>query len=108
MSENVKNEQKNIVSPARIPVHTESCVQASGSHHVDSIHRLCDKIHYNQTPENPTMKRLIVCCDGTWLDSAMGLSKGKLPLPSNVTRISQAIKPMSSEGFQQIVYYQPG
>ena len=32
--------------------------------------------------------------------------KGKLPLPSNVTRISQAIKPVASDGISQVVYYQ--
>lgn len=38
----------------------------------------------------------------------MGLSKGKLPIPSNVTRISEAIKPVSSRGVQQVVFYQAG
>ena len=38
----------------------------------------------------------------------MGLSKGKLPIPSNVTRISEAIKPVSSRGIQQVVFYQAG
>ena len=70
------------------------------------------------------MKRLIVCCgryikpstdinipanlaaDGTWLDSASGLMKGEIPLPSNVTRIAQAVKPVSRDGVNQVVYYQ--
>ena len=38
----------------------------------------------------------------------MGLSKGKLPIPSNVTRIAEAIKPVSSGGIQQVVFYQAG
>ena len=38
----------------------------------------------------------------------MGLQSGKLPLPSNVTRLSQAIKPTSSDGIQQVIYYQAG
>ena len=79
------------------------------------------------------MKRIVVCCDGlimlrlsnveprafaciganvcppgTWLDASMGLSHGKLPIPSNVTRISEAIKPMSSSGIHQVVFYQAG
>ena len=54
------------------------------------------------------MKRLIVCCDGTWLDSTSGLMSGELPIPSNVTRVSQAIKPISRDGVSQIVYYQAG
>ena len=54
------------------------------------------------------MKRLIVCCDGTWLDSQSGLMQGKLPIPSNVTRLSQAIKSISRDGIPQVVYYQAG
>ncbi|CAL8578368.1 hypothetical protein XPA_004157 [Xanthoria parietina] len=53
-------------------------------------------------------KRLIACCDGTWLDSTMGLMNKKIPIPSNVTRISHAIKAKSSDGIPQIVFYQPG
>ena len=53
-------------------------------------------------------KRLIACCDGTWLDSTMGLVNEKIPVPSNVTRISRAIKAKSSDGIAQIVFYQPG
>lgn len=33
---------------------------------------------------------------------------GEVPIPSNVTKISQAIKPMSRDGVPQIVYYQAG
>ncbi|KAL9101545.1 MAG: hypothetical protein Q9163_003200 [Psora crenata] len=55
-----------------------------------------------------TVKRLILCCDGTWLDSQSSLMQGKLPIPSNVTRISQAIKSVSSNGIPQIVFYQAG
>ena len=83
-------------------------------------------------------KRLIVCCDGmhspsmivpwsvkvelfgvkflatnastegTWLDSSTTLQMHKLPIPSNVTRISRAIKNQSSDGIPQLVYYQAG
>lgn len=31
-----------------------------------------------------------------------GLMSGKLPIPSNVTRMSQAMKPVSSNGIQQV------
>ena len=44
--------------------------------------------------------------DGTWLDSTSGLMKGELPIPSNVTRIAQAIKPIAHDGTSQVVYYQ--
>ncbi|KAL9022488.1 MAG: hypothetical protein Q9185_000395 [Variospora sp. 1 TL-2023] len=53
-------------------------------------------------------KRLIACCDGTWLDSSMGLMNSKIPVPSNVTRITHAIKAKSSDGVPQVVYYQAG
>ncbi|KAL8726592.1 MAG: hypothetical protein Q9166_006627 [cf. Caloplaca sp. 2 TL-2023] len=53
-------------------------------------------------------KRLIACCDGTWLDSTMGLMNRKVPILSNVTRISHAIKAKSSDGITQIVFYEPG
>jgi uncharacterized protein (DUF2235 family) len=45
---------------------------------------------------------------GTWLDSDNGLVNGKLAVPSNVVRIAWAIKPFSSDGVPQIVYYQAG
>ena len=83
-------------------------------------------------------KRLIVCCDGThfpsmmvpwstkserhgirfiatnisnegtWLDSSTTLQDHKIPMPSNVTRISRAIKNKSADGIPQVVYYQAG
>lgn len=42
------------------------------------------------------------------MDSASGLMRGKIPIPSNVTRIAQAIKPVGSDGIAQVVYYQQG
>ncbi|ORY14348.1 hypothetical protein BCR34DRAFT_239230 [Clohesyomyces aquaticus] len=53
-------------------------------------------------------KRLIVACDGTWLNSDNGLVNGKISVPSNVTRLSRAIKPVSQDGIPQIVYYHFG
>lgn len=50
-------------------------------------------------------KRIIVCCDGTW-ENALGEDSGKPQ--TNVTRISRAIKQVSSDGTSQIVYYHPG
>lgn len=38
----------------------------------------------------------------------MGLQDHELPIPSNVTRISHAIKSKSSNGIPQVVYYQAG
>ncbi|KAI4261762.1 MAG: hypothetical protein L6R42_003045 [Xanthoria sp. 1 TBL-2021] len=62
-------------------------------------------------------KRLIVACDGTWMNSDNGFEKdsylpwdhnGHLQVPSNVTRICRAIRPMSQDGRAQIIYYQAG
>ncbi|KAK3374642.1 hypothetical protein B0H63DRAFT_437430 [Podospora didyma] len=53
-------------------------------------------------------KRLIVCCDGTWMDS---LGKkgyvGQEP-PSNVTRISRVLCRTCADGTHQIINYFPG
>jgi uncharacterized protein (DUF2235 family) len=46
--------------------------------------------------------------EGTWLDSSTTLQMHKLPIPSNVTRISRAIKNKSSDGIPQVVFYQAG
>ncbi|KAK4505575.1 hypothetical protein PRZ48_003538 [Zasmidium cellare] len=59
-------------------------------------------------------KKLIVCCDGTWMDRDNGWSKGafgqpgKPQSPSNVTRIARAILPDDEAKHPQIVYYQAG
>lgn len=45
---------------------------------------------------------------GTWLNSDLGLQNHELPIPSNVTRISRAVKSKSSDGIPQVVYYQAG
>jgi uncharacterized protein (DUF2235 family) len=59
-------------------------------------------------------KKLIVCCDGTWMNSDSGWVKGKggssghPQTPSNVTRIARAMKDQDDAHHQQIVYYQAG
>lgn len=45
---------------------------------------------------------------GTWLNSDAGNLRGEIVNPSNVTRISRAIKPRSSDGIPQVVYYHFG
>lgn len=57
-------------------------------------------------------KRIIVCCDGTWYAS----DKGGNNLPSNVTRMSRALKKVGvvehgkdkGQPRAQVVYYQSG
>lgn len=60
-------------------------------------------------------KRLIVCCDGTWMNSDYGFvkpgllsGKGGLQVPSNVTRISRCFKRKCSDGTLQIINYESG
>ena len=45
---------------------------------------------------------------GTWLNSDNGMINGKLAVPSNVTRISRAIKAVSQDGIPQVVNYHFG
>ncbi|KAL3419346.1 peptidoglycan binding domain containing protein [Phlyctema vagabunda] len=62
-------------------------------------------------------KRLILCCDGTWMDSDDGFTKptlipyhpsATLQVPSNITRISHALKRHGNDGMPQIIYYHSG
>ncbi|ORY16472.1 hypothetical protein BCR34DRAFT_557286 [Clohesyomyces aquaticus] len=60
-------------------------------------------------------KKLIACCDGTWMNSDKGFVKGSLfsgpghlQTPSNVTRISRAILSEDRNRHPQVVYYQSG
>ncbi|SMR45805.1 unnamed protein product [Zymoseptoria tritici ST99CH_1E4] len=61
-----------------------------------------------QYPPPRPGKRLILCEDGTWLNSAGETLSGALDIPSNITRLSRAIKAVSSDGIQQVVYYHQG
>ncbi len=47
------------------------------------------------------MKRLVVCCDGTWQNLAS-------PCPSNVVKLAQSVKPVANDGITQIVFYDAG
>lgn len=53
-------------------------------------------------------KRLIVCCDGTWMDSDKGFQEGKPQPPSNVTRLARSFKRQCSDYSVQIINYQSG
>ncbi|KAM0562242.1 hypothetical protein ACHAPJ_002688 [Fusarium lateritium] len=62
-----------------------------------------------------TIKRLIACCDGTWMDSDNGYDEpgllrkeGALQIPSNVTRISRCFEKRCSDGKLQVVNYESG
>ena len=62
----------------------------------------------NSGKANSPYKRLIVACDGTWLNSDDGMQNGELSIPSNITRLSRAIKAESDDGIPQVVYYHFG
>lgn len=47
------------------------------------------------------MKRLVVCCDGTWQNLASNY-------PSNVVKLSQSVKRIASDNIPQIVFYGAG
>lgn len=53
-------------------------------------------------------KRLIVCCDGTWMNSDKGWEKGKPQPPSNVTRLARSFNRGCSDGSVQVINYQSG
>ena len=66
-------------------------------------------------PSPGPKKRIIVCCDGTWMNSDRGYvktglfgGKGTLQVPSNVTRISRCFKRTCHDGTLQIVNYESG
>jgi len=47
------------------------------------------------------MKRLVICCDGTWQQLTS-------PYPSNVVKLAQSVKPIASDGVPQVIFYDPG
>lgn len=60
-------------------------------------------------------KRLVLCLDGTWVNSDKGYNRptfqqpnATLQVPSNVTRLYRSLKKRDPDGKIQIVYYQPG
>ncbi|GIZ36847.1 hypothetical protein CKM354_000031300 [Cercospora kikuchii] len=68
-------------------------------------HSIADQAARHQ-PRMP--KKLIICCDGTWMDRDNGYKDGKLQNPSNVTRIARAMMSEDDAKHPQIVYYQSG
>lgn len=84
-----------------------------GTKNILNLHELSLR---SDTMSQPS-KRLIVCADGTWVDSEDGYTKptlipynptGTLQIQSNVTRISRALKRIAHDGKPQIIYYHSG
>lgn len=59
-------------------------------------------------PPSRPGKRVILCEDGTWLNSDSGSIRSNFEIPSNVTRLQRAIRPVASDGIPQITYYHFG
>ncbi len=51
------------------------------------------------------MKRIVICADGTWNKPEKNLKKD---IPTNVLRVARAIKPVASDGTEQVVFYDWG
>ncbi|MEH2433806.1 MAG: DUF2235 domain-containing protein [Nostoc sp.] len=47
------------------------------------------------------MKRIVICCDGTWQQLTS-------IYPSNVVKLAQSVKPIASDGVTQIIFYDEG
>ena len=52
------------------------------------------------------MRRLVVCCDGTW-NTPDHIDAGVLA-PTNVVDMARAVVPVAPDGTSQLVYYHPG
>ncbi|KAK4198184.1 hypothetical protein QBC40DRAFT_331910 [Triangularia verruculosa] len=66
-------------------------------------------------PIQITRKRLIICCDGAWMNSDTGYRKpsysnpvGKAVVPSNVTRLSRSLRRYCTDGTLQVTEYHSG
>lgn len=57
--------------------------------------------------DEPAGKRLVICCDGTWDTPDQRDELGR-PVPTNVTRLAQAVSRAGSDGLEQRVFYTRG
>ncbi|KAL9086266.1 MAG: hypothetical protein Q9159_004272 [Coniocarpon cinnabarinum] len=61
-----------------------------------------------QYSQSLVKKRLVVYCDGTWVNANSVAHHGKIEPPSNVSRFTRAVRSSTTSGIPQIVYYQAG
>ncbi|MGH8456777.1 MAG: DUF2235 domain-containing protein [Stenotrophobium sp.] len=52
------------------------------------------------------MKRLVICCDGTW--NTPDETDDGIPCPTNVVKIAQSVKDAADNGTAQQMFYDPG
>lgn len=70
---------------------------------------------YTMATKGIPAKRIILCLDGTWVNSDKGYNpptldqpNATLQVPSNVTRLYRSLKKRDQDGTGQVLYYQPG
>src|SRR5216117_3485774 len=51
------------------------------------------------------MKRIVICCDGTW--NTPDQADSGVAEPTNVTKLAEAVLPTAA-GVPQVVFYHPG
>jgi uncharacterized protein (DUF2235 family) len=52
------------------------------------------------------MRRLVMCCDGTW--NQPDELKDGIPVPTNVTKVALGLARVDGQGNPQLLYYHPG
>lgn len=52
------------------------------------------------------MKRIVICCDGTW--NTPDETDHGVPVQTNVVKVAQAVIPVAANGMVQRMYYNPG
>lgn len=52
------------------------------------------------------MKRIIICCDGTW--NTPDKQESGIPIDTNVVKAAQAVREKDAKGVRQLMYYDPG
>ncbi len=54
------------------------------------------------------MKKIVICCDGTWNKPDQKSNKFNVRKPTNITKISRALKTVGADNKPQICYYDTG
>lgn len=54
------------------------------------------------------MKRIAICCDGTWNSPDQNKDEHGVPSPTNVVKVAQAIKMHGDDGKEQKIFYDAG
>src|SRR4030095_9800266 len=62
----------------------------------------------NPAPRERSMKRIILCADGTWNEAERKDKRTGRPQPTNVLKAARAVLPRPRAGTDQVVYYHYG